>query len=218
MSSAASLADRIDAVLPQTQCTKCGYQGCRPYAEAIASGEAAINRCPPGGEPGLRKLARVTGQPLLPLDATRGRPGPLLVAVIDESLCIGCTLCIAPCPTDAIVGAARRMHTVLPELCTGCELCVPPCPMDCIRLVQAGREWTEADAALARSRHQTRAERLVRERSRHEARLEAKAVAKLAEIESRDELTAAGIARKKAVVEAAIARARARRTAAPESP
>ena len=218
MSSVESLADRIDAVLPQTQCTKCGYQGCRPYAEAIAAGEAAINRCPPGGEPGLHQLAWVTGQPELPLDETRGRPGPLLVAVIDESLCIGCTLCIAPCPTDAIVGAARRMHTVLADHCTGCELCVAPCPMDCIRLVEAGREWTGADAALARSRHQARAARLVRERERREARLEAKAVAKLAEIEARDDLTAAGIARKKAVVEAAIVRARARRAASPETP
>lgn len=218
MSSEESLADRIDAVLPQTQCTKCGYQGCRPYAEAIATGEAAINRCPPGGQPGLRKLAWVTGQPERPLDETRGRTGPLLVAVIDESLCIGCTLCIAPCPTDAIVGAARRMHTVLADHCTGCELCVAPCPMDCIRLVEAGREWTETDAVLARSRHQARAARLVRERQRREARLEAKAVAKLAEIEARDDLTAAGIARKKAVVEAAIARARARRAATPETP
>lgn len=218
MSPAANLADRIDAVLPQTQCTKCGYPACRPYAEAIAAGEAAINRCPPGGEPGLKKLARITGQPAIPLDATRGRPGPLLVAEIDESLCIGCTLCIAPCPTDAIVGAARRMHTVLPEHCTGCELCVAPCPMDCIRLVEAGREWTEADAMLARKRHQTRAARLVRDRQRHEARLEAKAVAKLAEIDSRHDLTAAGVARKKAVIEAAIARARARRADTPEAP
>ena len=125
-------ADAIDAELPQTQCRLCGYDGCRPYAEAIARGEAAINRCPPGGEVGLRALARITGLPAPPLDPACGPVKPRAVAVIDEAWCIGCTLCIQACPVDAIVGAAKRMHTVLAEDCTGCELCVPPCPMDCI--------------------------------------------------------------------------------------
>lgn len=216
MTSSPTLADRLDALLPQTQCTKCGYPGCRPYAEAIAAGEAEINRCPPGGEAGLALLAAATGRPLIALDTSRGTPGPLLVAVIDESLCIGCTLCIRACPTDAIVGASKRMHTVLPDWCTGCELCIPPCPMDCITMQAAGRDWTAADAALARRRHQERAARLVREKAENDARLEAKAVAKLDELDARDDLTAAGIARKKSVVEAAIARARARRAGPPQ--
>lgn len=211
MTVSATLADTLDALLPQTQCTKCGFNGCRPYAEAIAAGEAEINRCPPGGEAGLARLAQATGRPVVPLDASRGSPGPLTVALIDEALCIGCTLCIRACPTDAIVGASKRMHTVLADWCTGCELCIPPCPMDCIRMEPAGRDWTDADATIARTRHAARAARLVREKAENDARLEAKAVAKLSEIESRDDLTAAGIARKKSVVEAAIARARARR-------
>ncbi|HXF46886.1 MAG TPA: RnfABCDGE type electron transport complex subunit B, partial [Burkholderiaceae bacterium] len=111
-----ALAARIDAVLPQTQCTKCGYGGCRPYAEAIARAEAEINQCPPGGAAGIIALAALTGRPAVPLNPAHGVEQPLRVAVIDESLCIGCTLCIQACPVDAIVGAAKRMHTVLPDL------------------------------------------------------------------------------------------------------
>ena len=127
--------DRIDAALPQTQCTRCGYAACRPYAEAIARGEAPINRCPPGGVEGVRALARITGQPMLPLDPECGVEAPPRVAVIDEDVCIGCTKCIQACPVDAIVGASKLMHTVVADLCTGCELCIPPCPVDCIAMV-----------------------------------------------------------------------------------
>ncbi len=158
--SDSSLADRIDALLPQTQCTKCGYDGCRPYAVAIADGAAPINRCPPGGDAGIQALAGLLRTPPLPLDTTRGEHGPLLLAVIDEQHCIGCTLCIAACPVDAIVGANKRMHTVLDDLCTGCDLCVAPCPVDCIAMVPAQREWTQVDADAARERHDRRLARL----------------------------------------------------------
>ena len=132
-----SLAARIDALLPQTQCTRCGYPACRPYAEAIARGEAAINRCPPGGEAGIRALAALTGRPPLPLDPACGVESPPSVALIDEDACIGCTKCIQACPVDAIVGASKLMHTIVADLCTGCELCIPPCPVDCIAMVPA---------------------------------------------------------------------------------
>ena len=146
-----TLAERIDACLPQTQCRRCGYDGCRPYAEAVAAG-ASIDRCGPGGDPVIEALAAVTGRAPLPLAPDVGAPGPLLRAVIDEARCIGCTLCIQACPVDAIVGAQKRMHTVLPAFCTGCELCIPPCPVDCIELRPAGRRWSAADADAARSR------------------------------------------------------------------
>lgn len=133
----AALIDRIDDALPQTQCGRCGYPGCRPYAEAIARGEAAINRCPPGGTAGVATLARITGQPELPLDPACGAGAPPRVARIDEDVCIGCTKCIQACPVDAIVGASKLMHTVVADLCTGCELCVAPCPVDCIAMVPA---------------------------------------------------------------------------------
>jgi electron transport complex protein RnfB len=126
------LADRIDALLPQTQCGQCGFPGCRPYAEAIARGTADINQCPPGGEDGVKALADLLGLDPKPLDAARGVEKPKAVAVIDETRCIGCTLCIQNCPVDAILGAPRLMHTVIASECTGCELCVAPCPVDCI--------------------------------------------------------------------------------------
>ena len=129
------LVDKIDAILPQTQCGQCGYPGCKPYAEAIANGEAEINQCPPGGEEGIRKLADLLGREFKPLSEEHGVEKPKAVAVIDEQTCIGCTLCIQACPVDAIVGAAKQMHTVVADLCTGCELCVPPCPADCIDMV-----------------------------------------------------------------------------------
>lgn len=132
-----SLVDRIDAALPQTQCRRCGYAACRPYAEAVARGEAAINRCPPGGIEGVHALARITGRAVSPVDPECGAETPPRVALIDEDACIGCTKCILACPVDAIVGAAKLMHTVVADLCTGCELCVAPCPVDCIAMVPA---------------------------------------------------------------------------------
>jgi len=128
------LVQKIDAILPQTQCGQCGYPGCKPYATAIAAGEADINQCPPGGEEGIRKLAELLGVDPKPLNAEHGAPKQKSVAVIDEALCIGCTLCIQACPVDAILGAAKHMHTVIEKECTGCELCVAPCPVDCISM------------------------------------------------------------------------------------
>jgi len=211
--SCRSLADRIDALLPQTQCTKCGYDGCRPYADAIAGGAAPINRCPPGGDEGIAALSDLLGTPVLPLDTTRGEPGPLLVARIDESHCIGCTLCIQACPVDAIVGANKHMHTVLDDWCTGCDLCVAPCPVDCIEMVPAGRAWSAQDAAISRQRHRShlaRAERLAADNARlmaPEASAAPSAPAPAADADAGNE------ERKRSAIESALARARARRNA-----
>jgi len=164
------LVQRIDALLPQTQCTKCGYDGCRPYAEAIAAGAAGINQCPPGGDEGVARLARLLGRDAPPLNPANGAYRPPQVAVIDEAACIGCTKCIQACPVDAIVGASKRMHTVIASWCTGCELCLPPCPVDCIALVPVAA-LPEADRS--RERHEQRAQRLERDAREHAARLEA---------------------------------------------
>lgn len=129
------MVERIDRLLPQTQCGQCGYPGCKPYAQAIASGEADIDQCPPGGEAGVRALADLLGREPKPVNPDNGVVKPPLVALVVEADCIGCTKCIQACPVDAIIGAPKRMHTVIPELCTGCELCLPPCPVDCIDLV-----------------------------------------------------------------------------------
>jgi len=134
---AADLVERLDRLLPQTQCGQCGFDGCRPYAAAMAHGEAGIDRCPPGGDAGARALARLLGVPARPYDRARGQHKPALVAVIVEADCIGCTKCIQACPVDAIVGASKLMHAVIAPLCTGCELCVPACPVDCIVLAPA---------------------------------------------------------------------------------
>lgn len=200
------LIDRIDAILPQTQCTKCGYDGCRPYAEAIAAGDADINRCPPGDQAGVKKLAALLGKPELPLDTARGHPGPLRVAVIDEAHCIGCTLCIQACPVDAIVGANKLMHTVIPDLCTGCDLCVPPCPVDCIDMQDAGYEWTAEHAAKARGRHEQRDARL---KALHgESSLAARNLSNKASVS--DAANSDSESRQKMIADA-LARARARR-------
>lgn len=143
--ASAFLADRIDAILPQTQCEQCGYPGCRPYAEALAARQADINQCPPGGDEGIRKLAALLGVKPKPLNPAHGPPKPKAAACIDEALCIGCTLCIQACPVDAIVGAAQQMHTVIARECTGCELCVAPCPVDCIAMTPIREDiaaWT----------------------------------------------------------------------------
>ena len=129
------LADDIDALLPQTQCTRCGYNGCKPYAEAIADGLAEINQCPPGGTATIQALATLLHREPLALNPLNGVEGPDLVARIDEEICIGCAKCLPPCPVDAIVGARKQMHTVVASLCTGCELCIAPCPVDCIKMV-----------------------------------------------------------------------------------
>jgi electron transport complex protein RnfB len=137
--------DRIDAILPQTQCGQCNFPGCRPYAEAIAAGEAPINQCPPGGEAGIRALADLLGVETMALNPEHGEASQPAVAVIDEETCIGCTLCIQACPVDAILGAAKLMHTVIEAECTGCDLCLPPCPVDCIEMVirpAAGADWS----------------------------------------------------------------------------
>ncbi len=134
------LVEKIDAILPQTQCGQCGFPGCKPYAQAIAEERADINQCPPGGEEGIRKLAELLGKEFKPLNAEHGAPKTKSVAVIDERLCIGCTLCLQACPVDAILGAAKQMHTVLAAECTGCGLCVPPCPVDCIAMVELREE------------------------------------------------------------------------------
>jgi len=149
--SNAERIDAIDRLLPQTQCAQCGYPGCRPYATAIANGEADINQCPPGGEAGVRKLADLLGRAAKPLNPGNGIEKPAFVALIVEEDCIGCTKCIQACPVDAIVGAPKRMHTVIADLCTGCELCLPPCPVDCIVLIappeQPTLKWCSMDAA-----------------------------------------------------------------------
>lgn len=147
-------ADDIDALLPQTQCTRCGYSGCRPYAEAIVAGSANINQCPPGGAATISALAQLLARPALPLNPSNGREAPPLVAQIDESACIGCARCLPPCPVDAILGAPKQMHTVILELCTGCELCVAPCPVDCIAMVPRA---SVVDAPLAPLAEENRA-------------------------------------------------------------
>ena len=217
-STAIRLVDAIDEVLPQTQCMRCGYPDCRSYAAAIADGQATINRCPPGGAAGIGRLAAVTGQAALPLDPAHGTEGPRAVAVIDEAWCIGCTLCIKACPVDCIVGASKVMHTVIEAQCTGCELCVPACPVDCIAMnvVTPGASgwdaWSPQQADAARERYRFHLLRVERDRRENDERLAAKAAAKLADLENQTRLTdPEAIDRKRAVIEAALARARARR-------
>jgi electron transport complex protein RnfB len=206
----ASLASRIDALLPQTQCTKCGFSGCRPYAEALASGETEINRCPPGGPAGISRLAALLERPALPLDPACGEHLPLQRAHIDPTLCIGCTKCIQACPVDAIIGARKRMHTIAADLCTGCELCIPPCPVDCIVMSPSPAPiWTDDDAQAARARHLARGNRLERERARRQARLAARGTSGGVAEHGRSAQTDAA-ARKHAMIEAAMQRAQAR--------
>jgi electron transport complex protein RnfB len=217
-----SLADRIEDLLPQTQCTKCGYAGCRPYAEAIAEGSAAYNQCPPGGAEGVARLARLLGKPVIPINPVHGLERERPVALIDESVCIGCTLCIQACPVDAIVGAAKQMHTVIAELCTGCDLCVPPCPVDCIAMIpvtpgKTGWDaWSQQAANAARRRHDQRTARLQREKADNDARLAAKAAAKMKEVNAEMAVTPEEQAekeRKRAIIAAAMERARLKKAA-----
>ena len=168
--STSALATRIDALLPQTQCTRCGYRGCQPYAEAIAAGEADIDQCPPGGNEGVAKMARLLGREAKPVNPANGAVAPPRIAIIDEAACIGCTKCIQACPVDAIVGASKLMHTVIADWCTGCELCVPPCPVDCIAFEEAS---ALPAADLSRERHRFRAHRLARDEREQAERLAA---------------------------------------------
>ena len=217
-----SLADQIEDLLPQTQCTKCGYPACRPYAEAIAEGAANYNQCPPGGSEGIARLAALLGKPVIALNPVNGIERERPVAFIDEAACIGCTLCIQACPVDAIAGAAKQMHTVIPELCTGCDLCVAPCPVDCIAMIPATENktgwqaWSADQAEGARQRFHQRELRLRVEKEEQDARLAAKAAAKLNEVNNESALSAEELAeknRKRAIIEAAIERARLQKAA-----
>ena len=205
----AALADALDAALPQTQCTRCGYPDCRSYAEAIADGEVAINQCPPGGAEGIARLARLTGLPVLALNPMNGSEGPRRLAVIDEAWCIGCTLCLKACPVDSIVGGPKSMHTVIDPLCTGCELCIPVCPVDCISLVDVTEDrtgwsaWSPAQADEARERFAFHRERLARDEQERLARMAARSAPAAA--------VGTEVSVKSSVIEAALARARQRK-------
>jgi electron transport complex protein RnfB len=203
-----TLSARIDALLPQTQCTKCGYPSCRRYAEAIAAGDADINQCPPGGEAGIRKLAGLLGRDAKALNPANGSERPRHVAVIDEARCIGCTLCIQACPVDAIVGAAKLMHTVVTELCSGCDLCIAPCPVDCIEMIRASGAdaiWDPERAGAARKRFDRRGARLECERGERAEHA--------AERGLRAPRSDPAAEKKRAIIAAAIERARTKRAA-----
>jgi electron transport complex protein RnfB len=207
-----SLAQRLDALLPQTQCTRCGYPDCRSYADALAAGDAKLNQCPPGGAEGIRRLARELGQPELPLDGAFGDEAPRRIVYIEEATCIGCTLCIQACPVDAIIGAPKRMHAVIEADCTGCELCLPVCPMDCIALEEASAgatgwdAWSQAQADTASERFARRQARLARDAREHDERLGAQAEVPVQAVAA----DAPPEDPKRAAVAAALARARLR--------
>lgn len=218
------LADRLEDLLPQTQCTKCGYPDCRGYAEALASGEALPNRCPPGGVEGIKRLSHVL-TPIYPQDAFDlhptinpecGEERPRPVAFIDPLKCIGCTLCIQACPVDAIVGASKQMHVVLTDWCTGCDLCIPPCPVDCISMINITENktgwdaWSQELADTSRQRYHDREQRLDREQRDNDERLAKKAADKLAAVNAEQPNSTEEEKekeRKRAIIAAAIARA-----------
>ena len=213
------LASRILDALPQTQCTRCGYPDCAGYAQAIAAGEAEINQCPPGGRAGIARLAQLTGLAEKTLDPAFGAEAPRSVAYIDEDWCIGCTLCIEACPTDAIIGINKRMHTVIERYCTGCELCLPVCPVDCIVLENATgaatgwAAWSPAQALLARKRYALRGVRRERTQSEHAQVLKLLAEIKLENLAAHSRITDPEVLKqKKAYIEPAMARAREKRS------
>jgi Na+-translocating ferredoxin:NAD+ oxidoreductase subunit B len=218
------LSNRLEDLLPQTQCTKCGYPDCRGYAEALATGDVLPNRCPPGGVEGIQSLSAILA-PLYPQDAFALNPDinpecgyerPRAIAFIDPQRCIGCTLCIQACPVDAIVGASKQMHVILGEWCTGCDLCIPPCPVDCISMIEVTDDrtgwnaWSNALAEIARTRYHARNQRLIREERDNDARLAKKAAAKLVVVNAEQPDSDEAVqeqARKRAIIAAAIARA-----------
>ena len=211
------LVQRLLNALPQTQCTRCGYPDCAAYAHAIAAGETAINQCPPGGAEGVVRLAAISGQAVTALNPEHGLEAPRSVAFVDEAWCIGCTLCIDACPTDAIFGTHKQMHTVIEAYCTGCELCLPVCPVDCIHLENASGSatgwaaWSPAQADLARRRYTAAQTRRADTTSALQVRKAAEAQDKLANLAAHSRITDPDeLARKKAFIEAAMARARQR--------
>ncbi len=229
-----NLFERIHAALPQTQCTRCGYPDCAAYARAIANGEAQINQCPPGGLEGIERLAAITGHPVVALNPVNGSEGPRMLAVIDENWCIGCTLCIKACPTDAILGSNKLMHTVIEPYCTGCERCIPVCPVDCISLENVSgaltgwQAWSRPEADLALKRYELHSYRSPQdERPGPETLKNSTLTANNAaeDLDQAIKATATGTAsaaatqhaganaleKKRAVIEAAMARARAAR-------
>jgi electron transport complex protein RnfB len=220
-----ALAVRIDAVLPQTQCTRCGYPDCASYALAIALSQAPINQCPPGGAQGIQRIAQITEKPVQFLSADHGVEGPRALAVIDENWCIGCTLCIKACPTDAILGSNKLMHTVIAPWCTGCELCLPVCPVDCIDMVKVTgaktgwAAWSQDAALVARERYTQRQIRLQHEDRVHQQEKMAQAEMKLADLETHTKSPSgptqeAALQRKRTIIEAALAKAKARQSGA----
>jgi Na+-translocating ferredoxin:NAD+ oxidoreductase subunit B len=210
----------LNNALPQTQCTRCGYPDCASYAQAMAEGQAPINQCPPGGQAGIERLAAISGKPMLPLNPEHGIEGPRHLAIIDEAWCIGCTLCIKACPTDAILGANKLMHTVIEPWCTGCELCIPVCPVDCIALENVtGKDtgwaaWSAEQANTARGRYTSRQKRLAHEEAAHQARLITEAEHTLADLTAHTKGAdkPPEMDRKRAIIEAALAKAKARKT------
>ena len=214
-----ALARRLLDALPQTQCTRCGYPDCAAYADAIAQGQADINQCPPGGAEGVARLAAISGKPVSALNPVNGMETPRSVVFVDETWCIGCTLCIDACPTDAIFGTHKHMHTVIEAYCTGCELCLPACPVDCIHLENASGTatgwdaWSSAQADLARTRYAAATIRRTDTLAAHRSSKAAKAQDKLANLAAHSSITDPDeLTRKKAFIEAAMARARQRKS------
>ena len=216
---AQALFQWLHDALPQTQCTRCGFADCAHYARAMADGLAPINQCAPGGQAGIERLAALTGQPVLPLNPEHGREGPRHVAIIDEAWCIGCTLCIKACPTDAIVGANQRMHTVIEPWCTGCALCIAACPVDCIALenvtgAQTGwAAWSAPQAQTARQRYGARQQRQAREDTKHPKPPQTKAQRPQSGVQAQTNSTEDTVQAqvKRATIAAALAKAHARR-------
>lgn len=204
--STSTLIAQINALLPQTQCTRCGYDACLPYAQAIAVDQETINRCPPGGEAGIHALATLTGQAIQPLDPECGSHTTPTIAFIDEEHCIGCTLCIQACPVDAIVGANKLMHTVLVDRCTGCDLCVAPCPVDCIHMLPIEREWTTELSQAAKRHFEQRTQRLSQKHDEHTS-VTARVLANKPKVSSE----ANSSSHRQATISDVLAKARARR-------